>query len=813
MVALFAVLALSSCVKEELGHNGDEATMTLSINLPDGVATKAYGDGKFADKNLIIGVFDENGVEKFRKNYVWGPEVFSDEVTIRFVMGKSYQLVLWAQYGDAYGDPTSMPLDKITLDYKASNREDLDAFYCYVPTFKVTKDFEKSITLKRPFAQLNFATTVGDIEESIAAGDLGIHNKAEVTVKNVANTLDLFTGKTSYVAADGKVLTEGAEVVIPATEFPSVKGAYQQIKVEDVNYEILAMNYILVADEGAQDGKTTVDLKLQVGELVINVPGANMKRNWRTNVVGELLTAEGTFKVVIDPEFGGEYNENWNDGTGSENENEKPEEPDTPVDPEEPAVEAWGIVGTFNEWSGDLEMTEVKIGETTYWFADDFKVAAEDGFKFRFTDGNWDDANVFGAATTVNVNAATQLLHPGNDIKVAAGTYDIYLDVANELVYVMANGKTPADVVAPEKVNVEVYVVKADWSNNNLYAWGALTAGSWPGKVADETVTINSVEYYKWTLSVAASAIGQDAQVIFNNAQGAQTVDSPAFKLAQKQYFKTGAAVDGKYAVEQIAEPVVEEPEPETPVEPEEPEEPAGPKVVTVAEFLAAENDETIEYQISGTISGIYQAYNATYNNISIYITDATGEMLAYRLSCEGITDPAATITKGDEITVKGKRTLYNEAPQMAAGCVIVKHTDVVVEEPELPANAKVLSFADKANRTTYEATSKQVWEQNGITVINDKAASTTNIGDYAAPARFYKSSKLTIQCEGMTKIVFDCPTSESNKYLKPLADVITGSTVDGGLVTVEFTEAVDELVLDLTAGQVRVNSITVYTK
>ena len=61
----------------------------------------------------------------------------------------------------------------------------------------------------------------------------------------------------------------------------------------------------LVADAGSKDGKTTVDLQLQVGELVIDVPNAYMKRNWRTNVVGELLTAEGSFKVSIDPDFTG----------------------------------------------------------------------------------------------------------------------------------------------------------------------------------------------------------------------------------------------------------------------------------------------------------------------------------------------------------------------------------------------------------------------------------------------------------------------------------------------------------------------------
>lgn len=331
MVAALSLLALSSCMKENFSNGADEATMTLNISMPD-AATKAYGDGMLEAKNVIIGVFDENGVEKFRKIYVWEKNVFQQEVTIQFVMGKTYQMVLWAQYGDAYGDPKTMSLDEITLDYKQSNREDLDAFYAYVEPFRVTADFSKSITLKRPFAQLNFATTVGDMDESIAAGDLGIHNMAAVTIKNVANTLNLFTGEATYIDENQKSENAGKAVIIPETAFPKVDGKYPTIEVEGTTYEVISMNYVLVADAGSQDGKTTVDLELKVGDLVIEVPGANMKRNWRTNVVGELLTGEGTFTVKIDPIFDGTYNENWNEGTG----NETPEQPEQPELPEQP---------------------------------------------------------------------------------------------------------------------------------------------------------------------------------------------------------------------------------------------------------------------------------------------------------------------------------------------------------------------------------------------------------------------------------------------------------------------------------------------
>ena len=261
--------------------------------------------------------------------------------------------------------------------------------------------------------------------------------------------------------------------------------------------------------------------------------------------------------------------------------------------------------------------------------------------------------------------------------------------------------------------------------------------------------------------------------------------------------------VDGGYEYPETLPVLVKA---ENPVE--EPVVPEGPKVVTAAEFNAA-TDNSIEYQVSGTISGIYQAYNASYDNISIYISDETGEMLAYRLSCAGITDPANTLTKGDLITVKGKRTLYNEKPQMAQGGVIVSHTDVVVETP---AGGATLSFANKANRTVF-TTSQQVWEQNGVKLINDKGSSTSDVADYAGPARFYKSSKLTVEYAGMTKIEFTCNNGSYATALK--SSITTGTvTVNGSVVTVELGAAADSYVISsLSGGQVRMDSLTVYTE
>ena len=124
------------------------------------------------------------------------------------------------------------------------------------------------------------------------------------------------------------------------------------------------------------------------------------------------------------------------------------------------------------------------------------------------------------------------------------------------------------------------------------------------------------------------------------------------------------------------------------------------------------------------------------------------------------------------------------------------------------------ISFADKANRTEY-STDKQVWVQNGITVTNDKASSTSNVGDYSNPARFYKGSNLTIACAGMTTVVINCNSGKSNGPSDLQKSIVTeGATVavDGMVVTVTLASAVDTVVFENLSGQVRVDEITVTT-
>ena len=123
------------------------------------------------------------------------------------------------------------------------------------------------------------------------------------------------------------------------------------------------------------------------------------------------------------------------------------------------------------------------------------------------------------------------------------------------------------------------------------------------------------------------------------------------------------------------------------------------------------------------------------------------------------------------------------------------------------------LSFADKAQRTTY-STDVQVWEQNGIKVTNNKASSTNNVGDYANPARFYKSSELIIEVSEdavIKEIVFDC-TGLDNKYIPYEASVTDGSVVTNNNKMITIVPASEDNVFTIAtlSAQARAYSVTV---
>ena len=327
----------------------------------------------------------------------------------------------------------------------------------------------------------------------------------------------------------------------------------------------------------------------------------------------------------------------------------------------------------------------------------------------------------------------------------------------------VTTGTLPAGNVisgASTEKNIFTLTYDPDWSCYTIQD----SYGRYLGQT-DETgnVTVTDVlptdENYALYLWVVETGYGEACD-IYNTAY--------YYDLTYSAANDNWVLVDGGYEYPETLPVLVKA---ENPVE--EPVEPEGPKVVTVAEFLAGPDDETIEYQVSGEITGIYQSYSSQYGNISIYITDETASMLAFRLSCEGIEDPANTITVGDLITVKGNRTLYNGTAQMAAGAVIVEHTDVVIEGPDAPEGTTEASvvFKDLGYANAYVVDNEKIYLDDAQTVyakFTQGSASTAPAYYTSGEAiRMYQNgAKLEVSAPGKTIVSIEFTFASNHWYL-----------------------------------------------
>ena len=138
------------------------------------------------------------------------------------------------------------------------------------------------------------------------------------------------------------------------------------------------------------------------------------------------------------------------------------DDPTVAPEPEQPAEDVYSIAGTCNEW-GETDMVKAKNG---FYVAAGVEFAAAGEFKFK-KNHSWDDANCWGVAegTTVTLGEPIALIQPGGNIVVPAGTYDLYLNPATGVAYVVTAGSE--DPTGPAG-NVSIYGLVGD-----LNGWNA----------------------------------------------------------------------------------------------------------------------------------------------------------------------------------------------------------------------------------------------------------------------------------------------------------------------------------------------------
>lgn len=286
-LTLFAV----SCNKEQVTEvpDGQMVDVTFTAALPGEMATKALGDGQTA-KKLYVSVY-ENDAEKTHLGDLDKTATFTDlktQVTFSLVKGKTYNFVFWAQAEDAPYDVTDLKSIKVQDYTSGANDEKRDAFYATRKELKINGALTETIKLYRPFAQVNFATA--DYADAQKAGFSPA--VSSFTASGAATTFDTF-------AAEGKdeVTVALTETDVPADILKTLDGK---------TYTRLAMNYLIPV--GKQGESHNIDVaatfKANNGEAVtVSAPNAPVQNNYRTNILGNLLTSQIIFNVEIVPAF------------------------------------------------------------------------------------------------------------------------------------------------------------------------------------------------------------------------------------------------------------------------------------------------------------------------------------------------------------------------------------------------------------------------------------------------------------------------------------------------------------------------------
>ena len=293
LMAVTAIgLLFTACSKDEVAQPvAEKSTVTFSVAAPE-LATRALGDGTTATQ-LSWAVYDKSNTLLFQSSEVTVMSDLKATVEIPFVNGMAYNILFWAEAPES---PYSVEWANLEVGYTNaaaldSNSEKYDAFYCYFTELgEVTGPVTKTVELKRPFAQLNIITN--DHDDAVKSG-LNV-DKVSVEISEGCDKFNLANG-------EGIKATAGTKITFDeATKLAN---------------DHLAVNYLFT---GGEKSLVNVTFAYTDGDLTkggdasrsMEFAAVPVQRNYRTNIVGSLLTSDGKFNIEIKPGFDGEPGHN-----------------------------------------------------------------------------------------------------------------------------------------------------------------------------------------------------------------------------------------------------------------------------------------------------------------------------------------------------------------------------------------------------------------------------------------------------------------------------------------------------------------------
>ena len=296
-------LLLVGCAKEQVGPAAGDGEM-VEVDITAGTAelTKAAidHDGQAAYvTRWIMEVRDGSGDVYSRKVDTEDAGTLQHTFNIKLFKNQQYTFAFWADNGGEFYDASDLSAVKY-VDGKAfvAGVDAKDAF-SGVETLTFSESISRTITLYRPFAQLNVITKdLKDLRADAISDDA--YNAFKP--KNFKATI---TVPTQFNVLSGEA-SEEIELILSADEFYGKDPlSYEKAPAQATMF----MAYIF-ATKGEKDIRTVnfkFDVDSQTGNNTFDFTDVPFQRNYRTNILGNFLSGDAEWTVKIDTVWCGEY--------------------------------------------------------------------------------------------------------------------------------------------------------------------------------------------------------------------------------------------------------------------------------------------------------------------------------------------------------------------------------------------------------------------------------------------------------------------------------------------------------------------------
>ena len=294
------ILASGSCQKEVTDGIDDGGAKVSFTVRADNESTRAIADASNIDI-LHWEIYPEN-VETAAEPLAEGSVKDTDgdgefSLDLSLILDQTYNFIFWAQVdreqGKEHYDVSDLRKVGIkSYDDEMANDESRAAFFAY-KEIHVSGSIDETITLYRPFSQLNLGTETYDVSSLNLTQALKV-NHSEITAYGIADTFNTLTGE-----GEGSQDVHFQKAATPNGDRDATE------KILDVNnttYYWLGMNYLIV-NGNADNVKVDMTFHTTHGNVDISIDNVPVRENYRTNIIGDLLTSDAIFQIVVDERF------------------------------------------------------------------------------------------------------------------------------------------------------------------------------------------------------------------------------------------------------------------------------------------------------------------------------------------------------------------------------------------------------------------------------------------------------------------------------------------------------------------------------